>query len=794
MSDLVPSNGHLPSSPPGPVPPGMWMPVAESPPAADVVNLREIFAVLRRNLGLVLGIAALTLAGTVFVLSRQVPEYRAQATIRLKNECEAISGGLDGRIADQVVGRGTDPVLSQIQVLKSRGIATAVVERTGLRLHSPSRGFAVSALEGVAVAADAPPDTLSLRFGRSEVIVRGVAGEARVAYGAPVEVGGVRFTVPARPEGVEEAEVVVLSPWEAEDRVLEGLKARPREETDVVDVTFTASDPRLAQAVVNAAVEVFREADARAAQAQARRRRIFIEEQLAETDSILAEAQLALSEFRRREQVYSSGDKFAAQQVGLMGLEVRREELDADRRMYRSLLDRLKRADSGVAEQGLRTLVSTPGIAENAVVAQLFARLVAYESARDSMVAAGSVATNPDMQRLEAQLASVRSRLAEAVESHVAALDARIAALDDLRQRSVAEFRTLPATEAEEARLVQRVETVRKVSDQLREEYQRSRIAEAVEAGQVEVVDWAAVPRKPIGSGRALKLVLGLVLGLMLGSGVAFLREHLDTAVRSRSELEGLLHVPGLALIPRIAPSRSARPRSSAGRQDDAQEALVTVTEARSAGAEAFRTLRTNLIFSQAVQAIKTMVVTSAGPSEGKTTTSANLAVTFAQQGLRVLLVDGDLRRSRLHQVFGLPREPGLTEALIGREPIEDVIRATAVQGLDILPAGTLPPSPPELLGGARMRELLAELARRYDVVVLDAPPVHAASDASILGTLADGVLMVVRVGRTHREAALAAVQQLQSLGVRVVGAVLNDPEARAARYGEIYAYQYYDD
>jgi capsular exopolysaccharide synthesis family protein len=218
----------------------------------------------------------------------------------------------------------------------------------------------------------------------------------------------------------------------------------------------------------------------------------------------------------------------------------------------------------------------------------------------------------------------------------------------------------------------------------------------------------------------------------------------------------------------------------------------LAVTEARSSGAEAFRTLRTNLLFSRSVRSLRMVSVTSAMPSEGKTTTIANLAATFAQQGMRVLVADCDLRRPRLHEMFGCPREPGLTNVLVGQTPLNEAVRPTSLEFLSVLPAGTLPPNPAELLGGEHMRKLLETIRESYDIVLVDSPPVHAAADASIIGRLADGVLVVVRAGKTSRDAAEDAVRTLATVGSLVIGAVLNDPDDRVQAYGGYYYYSYY--
>jgi capsular exopolysaccharide synthesis family protein len=212
-----------------------------------------------------------------------------------------------------------------------------------------------------------------------------------------------------------------------------------------------------------------------------------------------------------------------------------------------------------------------------------------------------------------------------------------------------------------------------------------------------------------------------------------------------------------------------------------------------SIGIEAFRNLRTSLIWSDGGEALKTLVVTSAAPGEGKTLTAANLAVTLAYDGLRVLLVDCDIRRPRVHGMFRLPRSPGLMELLTSADASGNpagrprAIRETSITGLSVLPCGALPSNAAQLLSGTRMRALLQELREEYDIIVLDTPPVLATADAGIVASLTDGVLLVVRAGTTDRNAAQRACQQLANVGARVIGTVLNDPGGQVAKEGDYY-------
>jgi protein-tyrosine kinase len=212
---------------------------------------------------------------------------------------------------------------------------------------------------------------------------------------------------------------------------------------------------------------------------------------------------------------------------------------------------------------------------------------------------------------------------------------------------------------------------------------------------------------------------------------------------------------------------------------------LITVDEPRSPISEAYRTLRTNLDFAGLDRALKTLAVTSAGVAEGKSTTLANLAVVSAQAGRQIILVDADLRRPMLHQVFGLDNSTGLTTMMMGSDALDaPPLRDTGIEGLSVLTSGPLPPNPAEVIGSRRMEEIIATLAGRADQVLFDTPPVIAVTDAAVLATRVDGVLLVISAGHTRRDYARTAVQRLQQINARVVGAVLTNVQVDASLKG----------
>ncbi|HYC33275.1 MAG TPA: polysaccharide biosynthesis tyrosine autokinase [Gemmatimonadales bacterium] len=785
------------------LPPSRQLPGMVEPPlrAIDVtepsgtVSFRQIVGVVRRRYLL---IAAMTLVGAaagLFVASRAPVTYQAAAMLRVAGERSRLTGDPEAAPGLQ---RSADPMLSIIQLLRSRAVAGVVVDSLGLQLGSLTEDFHIEDLDQVHVDPRAAGDTVRLVFGPDSVTATRAERTVRTAYGQPVNLGTVQFSVRARP-GVETALLGVTARETAIDWLTSTLLVTRREETDVIDVAFQADDPRSAQRIVNETVNAFQTQSVQWAREASRRRREFLAEQLAQTDSALARAQAELSSFRSRQQLASSRDKLAAEQASIFQLESRAAEIEADRRTFAALLAQLKSGDENSRSQALRALATSPAMADNPSVDRLYQQLVNYQIRIDSMTIGPWKAseTNPDLVQLRALSKATQDNLVQAVSAHIGSLESRVNALGALRRSSGASIEVLPAMAEEEMRLTRRVDALAKSEDELRSEFQQARMAEAVEAGDIDVVALAHLPTSPLATGASLKLILGLVLGLMLGLMIAYVLEALNTSIRKPEDLEAVLHVPGLAVIPRIsggsrngtsnfrrligAPGKGSKPAAGSP---------LSGGQTFSIGIEAFRNLRTSLIWSDGGEQLKTLVVTSAAPGEGKTLTAANLAVTLAYDGLRVLLVDCDIRRPRVHGLFHLPRAPGLMELLTaGDRPggPPPAIRDTSISRLSVLPCGALPMNAANLLSSTRMRVLLEELKQQFDIIVLDTPPVLATADAGIVGSLTDGVLLVVRAGATDRNAAQRAYQQLANVGARVVGTVLNDPGGELAKEGDYY-------
>ena len=292
----------------------------------------------------------------------------------------------------------------------------------------------------------------------------------------------------------------------------------------------------------------------------------------------------------------------------------------------------------------------------------------------------------------------------------------------------------------------------------------------------ISIIEPAQLPRSPIGPNKPATILLAAVIGFILAAGAAFLLEYLDDSLKNPDDVQKILGLTTLGAIPVM--------EETATRGE-----LAVVASSHSMASEAFRVLRTNLRFAGVDRPLQTILITSPAPSEGKSLTVANLGAALAQAGERVILVDADLHRPRLHRVFGLRNNRGITSALLEEHPnLDGLLQDTTVPGLQVLTSGPLPPNASELLGSAHMRELLSQLSRQADVLLLDSPPATALADAAVLATQTDGVLLVLDAGNTRREAARRASEALGRVNARVVGAILN----RLPTSGGGYYYYYY--
>jgi non-specific protein-tyrosine kinase len=361
---------------------------------------------------------------------------------------------------------------------------------------------------------------------------------------------------------------------------------------------------------------------------------------------------------------------------------------------------------------------------------------------------------------LEKEIASVQDDIARAQSSLAATSD------ETQRQRletSLAQYRTTLSS--------------------LANNYNQIRIAEAQATNNVVIAKPANVPLTPIRPRTMTNVLLAVVAGALLAIGAAFLVEYLDDTVKSPDDVTRLTGLSTLGAIARLKDAGS-------------QRQLIAWLQTKAPETEAYRTLRTNIQFSSVDKPIRTLLVTSSGPSEGKSTTAANLAVVMAQTGQKVILVDTDLRRPVIHKTFSVPNNVGITTSLLAGEDADltAYTQPTEIENLSVLTSGPIPPNPSELLGSRRMAHVVEQLSKAADLVIFDTPPVLVVTDASVLGRQVDGVVLVADAGGTREQALAQTVNELRKTGANLLGIALNRLDSRSRGYYYYYYYYYYTD
>ena len=332
-------------------------------------------------------------------------------------------------------------------------------------------------------------------------------------------------------------------------------------------------------------------------------------------------------------------------------------------------------------------------------------------------------------------------------------------------------------------------EANRNLYDSLQQRLRTASVQSGLESLEIDIVDKALPPANPVLRPQSTMIMTALAFSLLGGIVIAFLMESLDTGLRSIAEIESITELPSLAIIPRARRSSA----DQAGTLTTAQRNIGVLTQPKSQFAESFRSLRTSLLLSTAGHPPKFIVLTSATPSEGKTTAATNLAAILAQRDTRVLLIDGDLRRPNIHHRFGLNGKVGLTTVLTGATKLEETVQGVPeIPNLDILPSGPVPPFPTEMLSSGAMDAILRRCGELYDYVVIDSPPILSVTDGVILARQADAVVLVVRHGKSSKHVVRRARDILLRSGSGITGIVLNAVDLNSPEYYGYYGYSGY--
>ena len=580
--------------------------------------------------------------------------------------------------------------------------------------------------------------------------------------------------------------------------------------TSILEVTATSTNPVEARDLANTVVEVYRDYSKSNRNGRITEARKFIESQLKEVEGRVRRVEEEMWAFRDANRIISPGAE--SSMLASLFTQVRGdiEKARQQRIELEQVQQRLERSDRASVTD--RVYIDT----QNPAVARLLATQSDLILERNNL-ALEVTDKHPRLQAIDERLREVRREMRREVGAQIALLRNREEILGRQQAELLQRNREVPAVELSLARLQRDAKVNDDLLTLLKTRHQEALIKESEGVEEVSIVRPANEPSAPVGSEALNTVLVGALLGLFLGVVLAFVRETLDTSIGTIEDVETYLDVPVLGIVPHIDPRETMQrliERRPGLAQMDAEALqshalLITHFDPKSPVAEAYRTLRTNIQFARQDRGGKVLVVTSPTLQEGKTTTIVNLALTMAQSGQKTLLVGGNMRRPSIYRFFGIEREPGLSDILVGnarwrdcirtvadilmgRFEMEDIMASPGLDNLHIIEAGPIPANPSELLSTEAMTTFLREVSAEYDIVLIDTPPVLPVTDSAIAAAKADGVLLVYQAGKVGRLVLKRAKAHLESTRAKVWGVVLNDVQTEVSGYTYTHYYTHY--
>ncbi|RFF32497.1 GumC family protein [Wenzhouxiangella sediminis] len=725
----------------------------------DTIDLREYWRVLVKRRWTVLGVVAIVVTAALLSTLLMIPEYRSTAQVQISPQSARILEYEDFSGEGAGGGRSFQEFLTtQFEILRSRSLSEKVVEEHELADHPELAG---------------------------EVQQRGLVTQARSLVGTVL--GAFRGEASAAEPGQRDPVRA------AAKRLRERVEIQPVRNSHLVNVSVTAFDPQLAAEAANALVQEYIESTLQRRYESGSEARQFLEGQLEDMRIALERSDQALMDFARENNVAD--------------LE---ERLEMSRESMRSMNDRLNEVQAelvtvtswkSLIEQG--RIDNLEPVVEDEALAELESQLVEAET-EYAQLSETFLDSYPAVEKVQSRIDNLKSEIEQRKQTIVdnilgrhENLQAREQALKDSISDREQGILALNERAVQYNILKREFETNRELYDGLLQRMKEIGVAAGVQENNIAVIDQARVAAFPFSPSLPRNLALALVLGLFGGVGLALLLEFLDGSVRRVEDIERLVDRPVLGMVPLVKlKGRDGKVKKRPKRIEKLDESIshYSAVKPTSGVSESFRSLRTSLSFATPEGMPRTLMFTSAAVGEGKTTAAINLATVIAQNGQRVLLIDADLRKPRIHREFNCLRAPGLTNRIARYENTgqdNSAIHPTHTQNLFIMPAGNSTPNPAEMLSSERLARVIDGCKRAFDHVIIDAPPTLGLADALTLSRQVDGVIFVAMAGQTAKENFRVSMKRLAQVQSPVLGVVLNGVDLDSPEYAYYSSYYY---
>jgi polysaccharide biosynthesis transport protein len=745
------------------------------------LHLKQVWHMVRKRRWLILAIAIMITTLVTVEAYRTKSTYRASAFIELGKDVPAVrsaTGGMVIQTDDPDIYYPQLAINTHLFRLTSEPLLEDVVADLKLdqnpRFSESSRRSTWEAVQAVISRAT---------FQKQEEAQSDVLG----ALSSDLNNG--------LPRSKEESER--LAPYVS--MVAGGLQAEQVKDTRTLRVTYTHTDPKITAAVANAVAQDFIDRTFEGKTEKFTSASKWLDTTTRELQAKVERSEQDLANYTKSHNIFSTdgkGETLTTDKLSRLHDQATRSE--TERILKQSIYEEVKAGR--VAE--------LPAAFSDIKLSQLQNRLDELKLTAEKLdVKYGP--DYPDVKNTKIEINNVKAQL----ESGRKALEERLKAEYELAMRDEKSLKIALAQAKGEAVqqnqdaiqyniLKQEVDTAKAMYTDFLQKTSQAKVEVAQQHNSLRLVQPARVPSGPIGPARFRMIMIGFFLGLVGGVSLAYFLEYIDNTIKTVEDVGRYVQLPSLGVIPSIGAVTSSKLRAAnngkklpLGNGDRAaaeQSDRLALLDNRSSAAEAYRVVRTSMLLSAAGNPPKLVLVTSGQPGEGKTTTVVNTAISLAQLGSSVLIIDCDLRRPSTHKVFGVDHSKGLSTYLSRDIEIDGLIQKLQIPNLSLLPCGPIPPNPAELISSDRMKGLLQTLVTRYDHILIDSPPLIHVTDPVILSSLVDGVILVVHGGKSSRGVAQRARQELSSVGAKIFGVVLNNVDMRREGYDEYYYHRYY--
>ncbi len=565
------------------------------------------------------------------------------------------------------------------------------------------------------------------------------------------------------------------------------IEVSPIRNSRLVDISFEAKDPVLAFKIANTLASAYIDQNLEIKLVAAKDAMEWLNKRVYDERIKVEKAEQALLRYKEENRIItdfsSDVEHVSAQKLAQLNtqvVEAQSKRVEAE--------TRFKQAAALIGHSDM--LDSVPEVLNNELIRQIKSMEVnLYQRMSEFSKKYGK--NHPQMVAIDSELKTLQKRKSQEVNSVINSLKneykvalAREKSLKDALSKQKQELLDLNEKAIQYGVLRREVESAQNIYEMLIKRFKETSLSENMKTGNIRIIDKAEVPKGPVKPKKRLSIILAMIVGLFGGTGLAFFVEYLDNTIKTPDDLKQYLNIPDLGPVPLFVAENRGNPK-------DRTSDLIALHSPRSTASESYRGIRTNILFSTAESVPQVILISSSGPREGKTITAANVAITMAQAGSKIVILDCDMRRPEIHNLFGATRDRGMSNILVGIDNIGEIIQSTKIPNLDVITSGPIPPNPSEMLGSKRMESLINALRKKYNHILIDSPPVTAVTDALVLSKSADGVIMVIRTGDTARQIVKNGMDQLNNVGAHIIGAVLNGIDLSSNKYSYCY-YQYY--